>query len=446
MIAVDYKKLASELRNIVGKDNVLSQHIDLTLYNCDAETLDSAIPDLVILPGSTKELQSVVKIANIYGSPFTARGAGTGLSGGATTVCGGISIVLTRMTKILQIDPVDCSASVEVGVTNSSVSQAAAVYNLCFAPDPSSQLASTIGGNIAENAGGPHTLKYGTTVDHVLGMKIILPDGNLIDCNDRRPGLGLDWLSLFTGSEGTLGIVSEATLKLIPLPEKTETALVYFSTLEEGGQSVSNIIAAGIIPSAMEMIDQLTLNAVEDAFKLGLNRQAEALLIVEVNGARISVDREKKQVEQILNNCHTLGYSWAKSEPDRAAMWKARKAAFGALGRIAPHGYVLDGVVPRSKLAESIRGIKEIGNKYSVTIANIFHAGDGNLHPCLLYDQTDEKQMEKVLKAAYEILKLGVDLGGALTGEHGIGIEKRSAMTFAFSARSASYGISQKSF
>ncbi len=433
MNKLDYKRIADQFKSIVGVDNVLSQHIDLALYDCDAETLDSSIPDLVVLPGNTKEVQAIVKIANSHGVPFTARGAGTGLSGGATTVCGGISIVLTRMTKILNIDPVHHTASVEAGATNSSVSQAAAIYNLCFAPDPSSQMASTIGGNIAENAGGPHTLKYGTTVDHILGMKIILPNGNLIVCNDRHPCLGLDWLSLFTGSEGTLGIVSEAILKLSPLPEKTETALIYFSTLEEGGNTVSKFIASGIIPCAMEMIDKLTLNAVEDAFALGLDRGAEALLIIEIDGSKINVDREKQQIDKILNNCNTLGYAWAQSATQRVAMWKARKAAFGALGRIAPHGYVLDGVVPRSKLSEAIKGIKEIGNKYSVTIANIFHAGDGNLHPCLLYNQTDEKQLEIVLKAAHEILKLCVDLGGSLTGEHGIGIEKRSAMAFSFS-------------
>jgi len=430
----NYQKIAYKFKSIVGEDNVLWQPIDRALYGCDAETLDSAIPDLVVLPGNTQQVQDVVRIANEYGIPFTARGAGTGLSGGATTVCGGMSLVLTRMTKIIDIDPESRIAVVETGVTNSSVSQAAAKYNLCFAPDPSSQLASTIGGNIAENAGGPHTLKYGTTVDHVLSMKVVLPDGNITQLGSNHLShFDFDWVSLFTGSEGTLGIATEAILKLIPLPELTETALVYFSTLESGGEAVTKIIASGVIPCAMEMIDQLTLNAVEDAFSLGLNREAAALLIIEIDGNKLSVQQEKNQIEEILNSSDTLSYSWAKSAYDRAQMWKARKAAFGALGRIAPHAYVLDGVVPVSQLANAIKGIKTIGDKYSVIVANIFHAGDGNLHPALLYNQNNEEQAQRVLKASYEILKLCVDLGGVLSGEHGIGIEKTLAMPFLFS-------------
>ncbi len=429
----NYQKIALELAEIVGSNNVLSQAIDLAVYGCDAETLDSAIPDLVVLPGNTQEVQAVVKIANKHSLPYTARGAGTGLSGGATTVCGGISLVLTRMTKIIEIDPQQQIAVVESGVTNSSVSQAVAKYRLCFAPDPSSQLASTIGGNIAENAGGPHTLKYGTTVDHVLAMTVVLPDGNIAKFGSlAQRDFGFDWTSLFTGSEGTLGIVTEATLRLIPLSEFTQTAIVYFPTLESGGGAVTKIIASGVIPCAMEMMDQLTLNAVEDAFQLGLNRTAAALLIVEIDGNKESVENERTQIEQILKEQGVSDYSWAQSDKERAQMWKARKAAFGALGRIAPHAYVLDGVVPRSQLAAAIRSIEEIGKKYALTIANIFHAGDGNLHPALLYDQNDLEETEKVLKASYEILKLCVNLGGVLSGEHGIGIEKAQAMPYLF--------------
>lgn len=430
MPLIDYKKIAIECKKIVGENNVLSEQIDRALYSCDAETLDEVSPDLVVLPGNTEETQAVVKLANKYNIPFTARGAGTGLSGGSTTICGGISIVLTRMTRIMEIDTDSRSIWVEVGITNTAVSQAVAQYNLCFAPDPSSQAASTIGGNIAENAGGAHTLKYGTTVDHVSGMKIVLPDGELIECQSGQSGL--DWLALFCGSEGTLGIVTEAKLKLIPIPEKIETALLYFSTLEEGAQVVSEIIAAGIIPCAMEMIDGLTIKAVEEAFALGLNKNAEALLIIEIDGSEISVAEEKKQINEIINKHKDIQYTWALSSEERALMWKARKSAFGALGRIAPHGYVLDGVVPRPKLVEAIKGIKEIGKKYGLIIANIFHAGDGNLHPCLLYHQDNIEQTEKVLKAAYEILKLGIELGGSLSGEHGIGIEKKDAMIFSF--------------
>ena len=430
----DYQRIAGSLRKIVGENNVLIEPIDLALYACDGDTLDIARPDLVVLPASTQEVQAVVKIACAHGIPFTARGAGTGLSGGATTVCGGISLVLSRMTKIINIDAPNRIALVETGVTNSAISQAAAKFNLCFAPDPSSQMASTIGGNIAENAGGPHTLKYGTTTDHVLSVKVVLANGAVTTFGtDNMCRLGLDWVSLLTGSEGTLGIVTEATLQLVPLPEAVETALVYFPSLESGGETVSRIVASGVIPCALEMIDHLTINAVEDAFKLGLNRDAQALLIVELDGTTASVQAERKQIEDLLNACPILGFAWAQGAKERALMWKARKAAFAAYGRIAPHGYVLDGVVPRANLVSAIKTIKEIGEKYSVTIANIFHAGDGNLHPCLLYDQSIPGESDRVLKASYEILKLCVDLGGVLSGEHGIGIEKAQAMPFLFS-------------
>jgi len=431
----DYSLIASNLKNIVGENNVLKERVDLALYACDGETLDSAMPDLVVLPGSTGELQAVVKAARQHNIPFTARGAGTGLSGGATTVCGGISLVLSRMTKIINIDPQNQTALVETGVTNSAVSQAAAKFNLCFAPDPSSQTASTIGGNIAENAGGPHTLKYGTTTDHVLGMKVVLPDGTLVTYGTGSIcRLGFDWLSLLTGSEGTLGIVSQATLRLLPVAESVETALAYFPTLESAAQAVSDIVAAGIIPCAMEMIDQLTINAVEDSFKLGLNRQAQALLIIEIDGSKLKVEREKNKIASMLEACEMLSFTWAKGVHERAQMWKARKAAVAAYGRLASHGYVLDGVVPRSKLAQALNTIKTIAEEHSVLIANVVHAGDGNLHPCLLYNGSNEQEVARVLKASYAILKMCVDLGGTLSGEHGIGIEKAEAMPFLFTA------------
>ena len=435
----DYSSIAIALKNIVGKNNVLEQRVDLALYAYDGEALDKAMPDLVVLPANTAEVQAVVKAAHQHKIPFTARGAGTGLSGGATTIYGGISLVLSRMVKIINIDSENETALVESGVTNSAVSQAAAKFNLCFAPDPSSQTASTIGGNIAENAGGPHTLKYGTTTDHVLSMKVVLPDGTLTTYGSNSIcHLGLDWLTLLTGSEGTLGVVTEANLRLLPLPETVETALVYFSTLESGAEAVSRIVAAGIVPCAMEMIDQLTINAVEDAFNLGLNRFAEALLIIEIDGSKLRVEREKINIGSMLEACDTLSYTWAKSAYERAQMWKARKAAVAAYGRLAPHGYVLDGVVPRNKLALALHTIKDIAEKYEVVIANVVHAGDGNLHPCLLYNGADEAVVARVLKASYAILKMCVDLGGTLSGEHGIGIEKAEAMPFLFSANDLS--------
>ena len=427
--------LARELKQIVGEQNVLNQAVDLSVYECDAETFDLARPDIVVLPGSTDEVAAIIKLANRYRIPFTPRGAGTGLSGGATTINGGISLVLTRMTRILQMDADEQMAIVEVGATNSSISREAAKYGLHYAPDPSSQMASTIGGNVAENAGGPHTLKYGLTVDHVLGLKVVLADGQVTTIGGYTDAvLGLDWVGLFVGSEGTLGVATEAVLRLTPIAPCVNTMLAYFDTLERGGEAVSKIVATGVIPSAMEMIDSLTLNAVEDAVNLGLDRQAGALLIVELDGCETSVSFEKRTVERIVLEGGASSITWAKDAQQRSHIWKARKSAFGALGRIAPHGYVLDGVIPRSRLAEAINQIAEIGQRYGLKIANVYHAGDGNLHPCLLYHRENLEEVKKVLAAGKEILELCVELGGTLSGEHGIGIEKLEAMSDVFTA------------
>jgi glycolate oxidase len=338
------------------------------------------------------------------------------------------------MNRVLHISPEESLALVEVGATNVSVSQAASRYNLYFAPDPSSQSASTIGGNIAENAGGPHTLKYGMTTHHVLGLKMVLADGEIITVGGvSRTSNDLDLAGLIVGSEGTLAVVTEAVLKLIPKAEKTETLLAYFPSVGQAGQAVSDIVAKGVIPAAMEMIDNLTLNAVEDYLSLGLDRRAAALLIVELDGQAAAIASERKLVEGCLVNNGILSSTWARDPQERATIWKARKMSFGALGRIAPHGYVLDGVIPRSKLAEAIEGIAEIGKKYNLTVANVYHAGDGNLHPCMLYHRDDEEEVVRVMRAGKEILMLCVELGGTLTGEHGVGIEKLEEMPLVFS-------------
>lgn len=430
-----YPDLEKELRAIVGDDYVLTSVVDLSCYESDGETLDVAIPDLVVLPGSSKEVREVILVANRAGVAFTPRGAGTGLSGGATTVFGGISLVLTRLTKIISIDPDNFVAHVEVGVPNLSVSRAAAKHNLYFAPDPSSQIASTIGGNIAENAGGAHTLKYGLTTNNVLGVKVILPDGRLTTFGgNARDPFGVDLLGVFLGSEGTLGIATEAWLRLIPRAQSVETMLAFFPSVEAGGQAVSDIVAAGIIPAAMEMIDQLTLRCVEDALHMGLNTEAGALLIVELDGPRAGIEVHRREVEQCAQTNQCLSITWAANETERAKIWKARKTSFGALGRIAPHGYVLDGVIPRSRLREAIERIRKSSQTYQVTIANVYHAGDGNLHPCLLYNRDNEDEVRRVLLAAKEILEMCVELGGTLSGEHGIGIEKLLEMGIAFDA------------
>ncbi len=428
-----FAELETELKKILGENYVLSSPVDLSVYECDGDTLDVARPDLVVLPATTEEVQAVVKLANKFQVPICPRGAGTGLSGGATNIMGGLSLVLTRMTKIREIDPIDRIAIVETGATNVSVSKAAEKYGLYFAPDPSSQMASTIGGNLAENAGGPHTLKYGTTVNHVLGVKVVLSDGSVTELGGRAGDcLGLDLLGAFIGSEGTLGVATEATLRLSVRAQKIETMLAYFPSVEAGGQAVSDIVAAGVIPAAMEMIDQLTLRAVENALHMGLDTNAGALLIVELDGPATGIASHKELVVACCEKNAAADINWAANENERARIWKARKASFGALGRIAPHGYVLDGVIPRSRLSEAIRDIDAIGKKYNLMIANVYHAGDGNLHPCLLYRRENLDEVKRVMAAGLEILELCVKLGGTLSGEHGIGIEKLSEMPFVF--------------
>ncbi|MDR3612386.1 MAG: FAD-linked oxidase C-terminal domain-containing protein [Candidatus Obscuribacterales bacterium] len=428
------KKILQELQAVVGLPYVLTGDVDLSVYECDAETLDVARPDCVVLPANTEQVAKIVKIANKYQIPFSPRGAGTGLSGGATTIMGGISLVLTRLNKILKIDENQKIAVVQVGVTNVSVSEAAHPFELYFAPDPSSQLASTIGGNIAENAGGPHCLKYGMTTNHVLGMTVVLPDGAIVYLGGRtRPNQGLDLLGAFIGSEGTLGIVTEATLNLVPRPQAVETMVSYFSSVEDAGQCVADIIAHGVVPAAMELIDGPTLNAVEDAFAMGLLRSARALLIVELDGPRTGITVHKEIVEACSHKNKVMELHWAEDLVTRAKIWKARKSAFAAYGRIAPHAYVLDGVIPRSKLAEMLRRIGSIAEKYQLTIANVCHAGDGNMHPCILFHRDNADELRRVMLAGREILNACVEFGGTLSGEHGIGIEKVSEMPELFS-------------
>lgn len=428
-----FQELVAELKSAVGEDFVLTSPVDLAVYQCDGETLDLARPDVVVLPASTEEVQSVVRLANKYRVPFTPRGAGTGLSGGATAIMGGISLVLTRMTKIISVEPDGFIATAQVGATNSSISRVCERYGLYFAPDPSSQKASTIGGNLAENSGGPHTLKYGTTINHVAGVKVVLPDGNITVFGGKARDLfGLDLLGVFVGSEGTLGVATEVTVRLTPKAESVETMLAYFPSVEQGGQAVSDIVAAGVVPAAMEMIDRLTLRSVEQSYRLGLNSEAGALLIVELDGARAAIELERQIVVGCIETHSAFGVRWAADAGERDLIWRARKSAFGALGRLAPHAYVLDGVIPRSKLADAISGIAEIAGKHEVVIANVYHAGDGNLHPALLYHQDEEEEVVKVMKAGREILELCVNLGGTLSGEHGIGVEKVVEMPFVY--------------
>jgi glycolate oxidase len=412
------QSLEEELRRIVGAEHVLTSRVDLSVYECDAETLDVALPEIVVLPGSTDETAAVVRLANKYKMPFSPRGAGTGLSGGSTAVEGGMIIVTSRMTRVKEIDPVERLAVVEVGATNLSVSLAVEKYDLYFAPDPSSQSASTVGGNLAENSGGPHCLKYGTTTSHVMGATVVLPDGRVTKLGGRtRDYLGLDLLGVFVGGEGTLGLATEAVLKLTPRPQAVETLWAYPPSVQAGGQAVSDIVAHGVVPAAMEMID----------------RSGGALLIIELDGPRAGIEVHRTIVEKCLKDNGIEEIHWARDAKERAKIWKARKSAFGSMGRIAPHGYVLDPVIPRSRLAEAIQKIEEIGKKRNLIIANVYHAGDGNLHPALLYHKDNQREVDAVLQAGREIIEFCAEIGGSLSGEHGIGVEKILEMPCIFS-------------
>ncbi len=427
--------LIKSFQQIIGENNVLIDLPDRIVYECDAETVDQGIPDLVLLPGSTAEVAQVVRLASQHQLKIIPRGAGTGLSGGATPYLGGICLALTRMKKIMEINPQLNMVHVETGITNVEVSKACLRYGLQFPCDPSSQLASTIGGNIAENAGGAHTLKCGTTGAHVNGIVMVNAIGDIVTLGQKfNNPLDLDFLHLVIGSEGTLGIVCEAYLNITAIPQSIETAVVYFDSLEQAAYVVSDIIAHGIIPGALELIDDVTIKATEASFNLGLNTEAEAMLLIELDGSCNRVFTEKTQITEILTQHTIISMQWAKTASDRQNLWKARKSAFASLGRLASHGYVLDGVIPRSKLAIAISLIRQIANKHDLKVANVYHAGDGNLHPCLLFNKSNPNVLNRVLIAAREILLVCLDLGGTLSGEHGIGLEKLWEMNDAFTS------------
>ena len=398
-------------------DRVLTNATDRLVYDADAVTLERISPSTVLLVSTTQEIQNILRYCNKHHISFLTRGAGTGLSGGALACGESIMIVTSRMNNILEINPEEKWAVVESGVVNASLSKAVKKYGLQFAPDPSSQAASTIGGNIAENAGGPHCLKYGATAEHILGLEVVLPDGKLVWLDAHNDSAPL--LSLFIGSEGTLGIVTKAKVKLTPLPEAVETLLVDFPTPRDASQTVSAIIAAGIVPAALEMIDSEVLDALEAAFHLGFPTDAGALLLIELDGKRQSLARLVHQVENICKAHKSRTIRIAANDIERNALWQARKKAFGALGRVSPSYYTQDGVIPRYALPEVLEEIYAIGKKYELRIANIFHAGDGNLHPAILYDEHDAESIKKCLAASADILKLCISKNGSITGEHG---------------------------
>ncbi len=419
----------------MGEEHVITEPEQLCVYECDGLTGHRAVPELVALPSSTEDVQVVVRACNHAGLPFVARGAGTGLSGGATPVAGGVVVSLTRMNQVLEIDLDSQRVVVEPGVTNLDVTRAVAEHGFFYAPDPSSQQVCTIGGNVAENSGGAHCLKNGFTVHHVTGLTIVLPDGEVAELGGKAldPD-GPDLLGVVVGSEGTLGIVTRITLRVIRAPEVVQTLLAGFVTTDAAGAAVSGIVAAGILPSALEMMDRLTIEAAELAVRPGYPAGAGAVLLVELDGVSAQVEEDAADVERICTECGAFELRTATNDVARALLWKGRKSAFAAMGRVATDYYVQDGVVPRTRLPEVLRHIEELSVTHGLRVGNVFHAGDGNLHPLVLYDAA-EGETERARILAEAILDACLDAGGSLTGEHGVGMDKACSMPRMFSER-----------
>jgi len=428
-------EIYGQLASLLGKDWVLHTPEELIVYECDGLTLHPRLPDFVVFPNSTEDVVEIVKLAGRHRIPFLPRGAGTSLSGGAIPVDGGIVLELSRMNRILSIDYENRFAVVQPGVVNLHVTQAVKKRNLYYAPDPSSQIVSTIGGNVAENAGGPHTLKYGVTTNHVFALEVVLPDGEVCELGTvAGDSLGYDLVGPFVGSEGTFGIVTKIAVRLLSTPPAVKTLLAVFDSVADATKTVSGIIARGIVPAAMEMIDRNTIRAIEaGVYATGIPQDAEAVLLIEVDGLEAGIQQQAERVLDVIKANGAREIRVAKDDQERKKLWAARKNAFGAYGRISANYYTMDGVIPRSKLPEVLQEIDALGKKYGLRMANVFHAGDGNLHPIILYDIREPNAKENVLALAGEILKLCVDVGGVLSGEHGIGLEKRQFMTLLFS-------------
>ncbi len=431
---MDRKGLREELVRIVGPGDVIADFEELLVYDCDGLTINKALPDVVVLPESTEEVRSIVRLASRLKVPIVARGAGTGLSGGALPLEGGLLISLVKMSRILEVDQANLRAVVQPGVVNQQLNDALRPLGLHFAPDPSSQQSCTLGGNVAENAGGPHTLKYGVTTNHVLGLEVVLPDGEVVFLGGKSEmSPGLDLVGLLVGSEGTLGIVTQVVVRLTRLPEAVITILAVYDSLEQATEAVSTIIARGIIPATVEMMDRITLGVVEDYIHAGYPKDAEAVLLMDVDGLKEGVERRAALILDICQKTGSRMVKTADTEEERTLLWQGRKRAFGAFGRVSRSYYTLDGVIPRSRLPEVLPKVYEIGRRHGLTIANVFHAGDGNLHPIILFDERDRDQLHRALDASREILQSCVEAGGTISGEHGIGIEKLDLMGLVYS-------------
>jgi glycolate oxidase len=418
------RAVIADLAAIVPPSRLVTDADDLFVYECDAQTFDRGRPLCLVLPETTEEVRALVAACARHGVPFLPRGAGTGLSGGAVSR-GSVVIGTARMDTIFEVDVPNRQAWVGPGVINARLSKAVAAHRLHYAPDPSSQNACTIGGNVAENSGGPHTLKYGVTSNHVLALEVVLPDGRVAELGSPAPDApGYDLVSAFVGSEGTFGVVTKILVRLTPLPEAVKTALAIFDSVGDACRAVTEILKRGVTPAAIEMIDQTTLRAVEAFIHAGFPQDAAAVLLVEVDGLADDLDLQAERVLEACRSARVRELRLAKDDAERAKLWKGRKQAFGAFGRMAPNAYVLDGVIPRTKLPEVLAEIAAVSERHGLVIANVFHAGDGNLHPTILYDERQPGALDRVRAASDEILDLVIAMGGALSGEHGIGLEK----------------------
>jgi glycolate oxidase len=432
----NWQLVVQQFEAAVGKKSVIQRREELLVYECDGLTSYRQIPALVVLPRTTEQMAEAVRICDRHNIPFIARGAGTGLSGGALPTEDCVLIVTALMQQILEVDLDNQRVVVQPGVINNWVTQTVSGAGFYYAPDPSSQIVCSIGGNVAENSGGVHCLKYGVTTNHVLGLKLVLPDGAIADVGNPIPEMpGYDLTGVFVGSEGTLGIATEITLRILKTPEAIHVLLADFTSVEAAGQAVSDIISAGMIPGGMEMMDNFSINAVEDVVCTNCYpRDAAAILLIELDGLEVEVAANCQRVEVICRQNGARSITTAIEPIDRLTLWKGRKAAFAAMGKISPDYYVQDGVIPRTKLQYVLGEIEALSQKHGYPVANVFHAGDGNLHPLILYDNSIPGQLEQVEELGGAILKLCVEVGGSISGEHGIGADKRCYMPEMFSA------------
>jgi len=432
-MAVAEHTIVDQLRQLLPAERVLWRDYDLMLYEYDG-SIDKHRPLAVVFPLSSEEVSQVVTACNRDGVPYTARGAGTGLSGGAIPARGGVLISLARMNRILEIDVDNMRAIVEPGVVNLRLGQATAAHGLTYVPDPSSQKACTIGGNVGENSGGPHTLRYGVTTNHTLGLEVVLPTGEVVRVGGSSLDTpGYDLVGLLVGSEGTLGIVTRIWTRLVPINETVKTILAVFANMEDASSAVAGMIAHRIVPAAIEMMDNLTIRAIESRSPSGYPVEAEGVVLIEVDGVREEVEAQSEAVQQVCRDTRALSVRLARDEAERAALWAGRKGAFAAIGRLTPDYYTVDGVVPRTRLPATLARIQEISRESGFRIANVFHAGDGNLHPLIMWDADEAGAEERVIDTGAEIMQVCAEAGGSLSGEHGIGMEKKDLMPLIFS-------------